>query len=147
MNVGISVSRVGGAAQTKAMKSVAGQLRLDLAQFRALQAFAQFSSDLDPETRSRIERGRRIQEVLKQPPYSPVPLSEQVVILWAVTQGLLDEIPVENIHNFEEKYIANIKLKNKKILSEIAETKILDEKVVKDLEKITKEFVRVYGKH
>jgi len=147
LNVGISVSRVGGAAQTKAMKSVAGQLRLDLAQFRALQAFAQFSSDLDPETRSRIERGRRIQEVLKQPPYSPVPLSEQVVILWAVTQGLLDEIPVENIHNFEEKYIANIKLKNKKILSEIAETKILDEKVVKDLEKITKEFVRVYGKH
>ncbi len=147
LNVGISVSRVGGAAQTKAMKSVAGQLRLDLAQFRALQAFAQFSSDLDPETKSRIEKGRRIQEVLKQPPYSPVPVEEQVVSLWAVINGHMDEVEVEKVRDFEQKYIAHLKLREKKLLSGIAETKILDEKAIKELEKVTKEFVRIYGKH
>ncbi len=147
LNVGISVSRVGGSAQTKAMKSVAGQLRLDLAQFRALQAFAQFSSDLDPETRSRIERGRRITEILKQPPYSPVPLEEQVVSLWAVINGHMDEIPVESIRDFEQKFITHLKLREKKLLSSIVETKVLDEKAVKELEKIIKEFVKIYGKH
>ncbi|MBI2017882.1 F0F1 ATP synthase subunit alpha [Candidatus Daviesbacteria bacterium] len=146
LNVGISVSRVGGAAQTKAMKSVAGQLRLDLAQFRALQAFAQFSSDLDPETRSRIERGRRIQEILKQPPYSPVSLEEQVVSLWAVINGHLDEIPVENIRDFEQKYLEYLKLREKKLLSEIASKKELDEKMVKELEKVTKSFVSTFAK-
>ena len=146
LNVGISVSRVGGSAQTKAMKSVAGQLRLDLAQFRALQAFAQFSSDLDPETRSRIERGRRIQEILKQPPYSPVSMEEQVVSLWAVINGHMDEIAVEKIRDFEQKFIAHIKLREKKLLSGIAETKILDEKAIKELEKVTKEFISMYQK-
>lgn len=146
LNVGISVSRVGGAAQTKAMKSVAGQLRLDLAQFRALQAFAQFSSDLDPETRSRIERGRRITEVLKQPPYSPVALEEQVVVLWAVTNGYLDEVEVEKVRDFEQKYISHLKLREKKLLSSIAETKILDEKMTKELEKVTKEFVSIFAR-
>lgn len=147
LNVGISVSRVGGAAQTKAMKSVAGQLRLDLAQFRALQAFAQFSSDLDPETKAQIERGRRIQEVLKQPPYYPVPLEEQVIALWAVTNGYMDEVEVEKVRDFEQKYIAHLKLREKKLLSEIASKKELDEKMMKELEKTTKEFVRTYGKH
>jgi len=147
LNVGISVSRVGGAAQTKAMKSVAGQLRLDLAQFRALQAFAQFSSDLDPETRSRIERGRRITEVLKQPPYSPVKLEEQVVVLWAVINGYMDEIEVEKVRDFEQKYVSHLKLREKQMLSEIASKKELDEKMIKVLEKVTKEFVRTYGKH
>lgn len=146
LNVGISVSRVGGAAQTKAMKSVAGQLRLDLAQFRALQAFAQFSSDLDPETRGRIERGRRITEILKQPPYSPVSLEDQVVSIWAVTNGYMDEIEIERIREFEQKYLAHLKLREKKLLSSIAETKLLDEKSIKDLEKVTKEFVAIFGK-
>lgn len=147
LNVGISVSRVGGDAQTKAMKSVAGRLKLDLAQFREMQAFAQFASDLDPATRAQIERGRRITEVLKQPPYSPVPVEEQVVALWAVTQGYMDEVEISKAKDFEEKYLAHLKLKEKKLLAELAEKKVLDEKMVKELEKTTKEFARVYGKH
>ncbi len=144
LNVGISVSRVGGSAQTKAMKSVAGRLKLDLAQFRELQAFAQFASDLDPATKQQIERGRRITEVLKQPPYSPVPLEEQVVSLWAVTNGYLDEVEVSQVKEFEGKFIQHLKLKNKKLLGEIASQKILDEKMIKDLEKITKEFLAIF---
>ncbi len=144
LNVGISVSRVGGAAQTKAMKQVSGRLKLDLAQFRELQAFAQFASDLDPETRTQIERGRRITEILKQLPYSPVPVEEQVVSLWAVTNGYLDEVEVTQVRDFEQKYLANFKLKAKKLLSEIATKKELDEKMIKELEKITKEFVATY---
>ncbi|MBI2020575.1 F0F1 ATP synthase subunit alpha [Candidatus Daviesbacteria bacterium] len=144
LNVGISVSRVGGAAQTKGMKQVSGRLKLDLAQFRELQAFAQFASDLDPQTKAQIERGRRITEVLKQPPYSPVPLAEQVVALWAVTNGYLDEVEVEIIKDFESKYIQHLRLRNKKLLSEIATKKELDEKMVKELEKVTKEFMSIF---
>ncbi|MBI2196721.1 F0F1 ATP synthase subunit alpha [Candidatus Daviesbacteria bacterium] len=146
VNVGLSVSRVGGTAQTKAMKTVAGRLRLDLAQFRALQAFAQFSSDLDQATKQQIERGKRITEILKQPPYSPVPVEEQVVSLWAVTNGYLDEIEVEKAREFEQRYIAHLKLRNKKLLSEIADKKELDEKTAKELEKVTKEFVGIFSK-
>ncbi len=146
INVGLSVSRVGGSAQTKAMKSVAGQLRLDLAQFRALQAFAQFASDLDPQTRAQIERGKRITEVLKQPPFSPVPVEEQVVILWAVTNGFLDEVEIGSVLEFEQKYIAQLKLREKKLLAEIAEKKTLDDGTVKGLEKITKEFAGIFIK-
>lgn len=144
LNVGLSVSRVGGSAQTKAMKGVAGPLRLDLAQFRELQAFAQFSSDLDPQTKSQIERGRRITEILKQPPYSPVPVEEQVVVLWAVTNGHLDEIDVEMVKDFENKFIAHLRLREKKLLAEIADKKQLDEKITKDLEKVVKEFVTLF---
>ncbi|MBI4038789.1 F0F1 ATP synthase subunit alpha [Candidatus Daviesbacteria bacterium] len=140
LNVGISVSRVGGAAQTKAMKSVAATLKLDLAQFRELQAFAQFSADLDPQTKAQIERGRRITEVLKQPPYSPVRLEEQIVALWAVTQGFMDEVEVERVKEFEQKYIAYLKLREKKLLGEIISKKELDQKMVKELEKATKSF-------
>ncbi len=146
LNIGISVSRVGGAAQTKAMKSVAGKLRLDLAQFRALAAFAQFSSDLDPATKAQIERGKRITEILKQAPFLPVPVEEQVASLWAVTNGYLDEIEVEKCREFEQKYIAFLKLRAKKLLSEIATKKELDEKMLKELEKNTREFVGVFTK-
>lgn len=146
VNVGLSVSRVGGAAQNKAMKKVAGTLRLDLAQFRELQAFAQFASDLDPQTRARIEKGRRITEILKQPPYSPVPVSEQIIVLWAVTQGYLDEIPVEKIKEFEGKFLEHLRLREKKLLGEIADKKELNEKLTKDLEKVTKEFVASFMK-
>lgn len=146
LNIGISVSRVGGAAQTKAMKSVAGKLRLDLAQFRSLQAFTQFSSDLDPATKTQIERGKRITEVLKQPPYQPVPVEEQVVALWAVINGYMDEIAVEQVSEFEQKYIAHLKLREKKLLSDIAVKKELTDDLVKRLDKITKEFVSMFTK-
>ena len=146
LNVGISVSRVGGAAQTKAMKGVAGRLKLDLAQFRELQAFAQFAQDLDPATKAQIERGRRITEVLKQLPYSPVPLQEQVVALWAVTNGYMDEVEVEKVKEFESKYIQHLKLREKKLLSEIASKKELDEKMVKELERVTKSFAGTFSK-
>ncbi len=146
LNVGISVSRVGGAAQTKAMKSVAGKLKLDLAQYRELAAFAQFSSDLDPATKAQIERGKRVTEILKQPPYNPVPVEQQVVILWAAINGFLDELPIEKIKEFETTYIQNIKLKEGQLLKDIVEKKELDEKLVNQLEKITKKAVEDFKK-
>jgi F-type H+-transporting ATPase subunit alpha len=104
LNVGLSVSRVGGKAQLRCMRQVAGRLRLDLAQYRELAAFAQFASELDRVTRQRIERGRRITEVLKQPQYSPMPVEQQVMILYAVTNGYLDEIPVDDIQRYEAEF-------------------------------------------
>jgi F-type H+-transporting ATPase subunit alpha len=104
LNVGISVSRVGGAAQTRAMRQVAGKLRLDLAQFRELAAFAQFGSDLDRATRAQLERGLRIQEILKQPQYRPMSLDHQVMIIWAVTNGALDDVPVERVRPWEDAF-------------------------------------------
>lgn len=144
INVGLSVSRVGGNAQTKAMKSVAGKLKLELAQFRSLQAFAQFSSDLDPTTRAQIDRGQRMTESLKQPPFSPIPLEEQVVTLWAITQGYTDEVPVDKIKEFEAEYIRHLKAKNKALLEKIAKDKILDDEMKKTLEKSTQDFLKVF---
>lgn len=144
INVGISVSRVGGSAQTKAMKSVAGRLKLDLAQFRALAAFAQFSSDLDPETRNQIERGKRITEVLKQPPFSPVPLADQVTSLWAVTNGHMDDIAVEKISEFTAHFLSHLKMKYKKITEEIADKKELSDGLIKELESAVSEALRTY---
>lgn len=144
INVGLSVSRVGGSAQNKAMKGVAGQLRLDLAQFRALQAFAQFSSDLDPATKAQIDRGRRLTEVLKQPPFSPVAVEEQIVVLWTATNGYLDEVEVDKVWDFEQKYLVHLKLRDKKLLSEIKEKKELDEEMIKALEKVTNDFLKTF---
>ena len=144
VNVGLSVSRVGGSAQNKAMKGVAGKLRLDLAQYRALAAFAQFSSDLDPETKAQIERGRRMTEILKQPPYSPVPVEEQIVILWAGTNGFLDDIDVEKVRDFEKQFIQQLKLKEKKLMAEIADKKELDEKLTRELEKAVQNFKKTF---
>jgi F-type H+/Na+-transporting ATPase subunit alpha len=101
MNVGISVSRVGGSAQTRAMRTVAGRMKLELAQFRSLAAFAQFASDLDPVTRNQLERGLRLQEILKQSQYQPVSLADQVATIWCGTNGLLDDVPVGNVGRFE----------------------------------------------
>src|SRR5918997_1897826 len=101
LNVGISVSRVGGSAQTRAMRTVAGRMKLELAQFRSLAAFAQFASDLDPATRAQLERGLRLQEILKQSQFQPVPLAKQVAIIWAGTNGQLDEVPVGEVGRFE----------------------------------------------
>ena len=144
INIGLSVSRVGSSAQTKALKSVAGRLKLDLAQFRALQAFAQFSSDLDPATRAQIERGKRITEILKQPPFSPVPMEEQVAILWVANNGYLDELPVDQVKQFETYFLENIRIREKKLLAEIEEKKVLDEKMTKVLEEVTKSLLKTF---
>lgn len=144
VNVGTSVSRVGGSAQTKAMKSVAGRLKLDLAQFRALAAFAQFSSDLDPETRNQIERGKRITDVLKQPPYSPVPLAEQVTSLWAVTNGHMDSIEFSKVQEFTAHFLSHLKMKYKKVMDEIADKKIIEESAVKSLESAVAEALKTF---
>ena len=127
------------------MKQVAGKLRLDLAQFRELAAFAQFSSDLDASTKDQIERGKRITEILKQVAYNPLPLAQQIVILWAVTQGYLDSVPVEKIKDYEMGLIRNMILNYKELLSEVAEKKQLDEEITQKLEKIVVEESRSYS--
>src|SRR6185503_10088223 len=104
INVGISVSRVGGSAQIKAMKQVAGRLRLDLAQYRELEAFASFAADLDATTKKQLDRGARTVEVLKQPQYSPMAVEQQVMILYAVTNGYLDDIPVAGLRDWERNF-------------------------------------------
>jgi F-type H+-transporting ATPase subunit alpha len=144
VNAGLSVSRVGGKAQIKAMKAVTGSLRLDLAQYRELAAFAQFGSDLDEATRNRLERGKRIVEVLKQPQYVPLPIELQIVIIWAVTNGHLDEVPVEQIKDFEEKYLDFIKTRREGLVNQIAKEKALSDKLIKELEKSVNEFKRSF---
>src|SRR3954469_9036106 len=126
IDVGVSVSRVGGAAQIKAMKSVAGRLKLDLAQFRAMEAFAMFASDLDPASRAQLARGARLVELLKQPQSSPYPVEEQVVSIWAGTTGRLDDIAVEDVRNFEAELLDTLR-RDGSILQTIRETLKLDE--------------------
>jgi F-type H+/Na+-transporting ATPase subunit alpha len=140
LNVGLSVSRVGSAAQIKAMKKVAGKLRLDLAQFRELEAFAQFGSDLDEKTRTQIERGKRTVEILKQGQYEPMPVENQVAILYALTNGFLDDVPVEKIGEFEKEFHKFMQSSGKEVLKMIVEKKELTEDVVKKIEKAIKEF-------
>jgi F-type H+-transporting ATPase subunit alpha len=129
VNVGLSVSRVGGAAQTKAMKQVAGTLRLDLAQFRELAAFAQFGSDLDKATLQQIERGKRMVELLKQGQYKPMPLDEQIIVLFAGTQGFLDDVDVEKIGEFEQGLLSYMRSQKQDIKQEILDKKALDEEL------------------
>ncbi|MCL4382614.1 MAG: F0F1 ATP synthase subunit alpha [Patescibacteria group bacterium] len=140
VNIGLSVSRVGGAAQVKAMKQVAGKLRMDLAQYRDLATFAQFATDLDAATRSQLDRGIRMTEVLKQPQFLPVKLSDQVLIIWAGTNGFLDDLPVEKIKEFEEKYLDYMKKHHAKIIEEIDKEKQLSNESVEKMKKIIEEF-------
>jgi F-type H+/Na+-transporting ATPase subunit alpha len=140
LNVGLSVSRVGSAAQIKAMKKVAGKLRLDLAQFRELEAFAQFGSDLDEKTRTQIERGKRTVEILKQGQYEPMPVENQVAILYALTNGFLDDIEVEKISEWENNFQKFMDTQKKEALKMITEKKELTEEVISALEKAIKEF-------
>jgi F-type H+-transporting ATPase subunit alpha len=140
INVGISVSRVGGSAQIKAMRQVAGTLRLDLSQYRELAAFAQFGSDLDPETAARLERGKRVVEILKQPQYQPLAVEDQIAVIWAVTNGYLDDIEVTQIREFEEKYLEFLQTRHKKLLESILKEKVLTDDLLKELEKVTSEF-------
>jgi F-type H+-transporting ATPase subunit alpha len=134
INVGISVSRVGSAAQTKAVKSVASTLRLDLAQYRELAAFAQFGSDLDSETQSRLERGKRVTEVLKQGLYKPLDVPHQAVILYAVTSGQLDDVEPEKINSFEDAFYHFIESKHKKILTALEKKPELTDAVKADID-------------
>ncbi len=140
INVGISVSRVGGAAQIKAMKQVAGTLRLDLAQYRELEAFAQFASDLDEASRKQLERGMRMVEILKQPPYSPLPVEKQVVIIYAGANGFLDDIPVSAVGKFEQELYSFIEAKYPQIYELIRERKALDDEIKGLLNKAIEEF-------
>ena len=140
INVGLSVSRVGGSAQTKSMKAVAGTLRLDLAQYRELAAFAQFGSDLDEETKNRLNRGQRLVEILKQSQYQPLPLAQQVSLVWAATNGFLDNIDLSNISLFKERFLHFLTSKKEKLLTEIRVSNTFDEKLTKELEKATEEF-------
>ena len=140
INVGLSVSRVGGAAQTKAMKKVSGSMKLDLAQYREMAAFAQFGSDLDAATQKLLNRGARLTELLKQPQYSPYPVEEQVVSIWAGTNGKLDTIEVEDVLPFERELLDFLR-RNTTILDRLRETNVLDDDTVAELEKVVDDFV------
>jgi F-type H+/Na+-transporting ATPase subunit alpha len=131
INVGISVSRVGGDAQIKAMKKVAGGLKLSLSQYRDLEAFASFSSDLDPASRAQLDRGARLVELLKQPQYSPFPVERQVVSVWAGTEGYLDDVPTEDVRRFEDEFLEDIQVNRSGIYDAIRETgELKDDTVV-----------------
>ncbi|WP_314467620.1 F0F1 ATP synthase subunit alpha [uncultured Campylobacter sp.] len=145
INVGLSVSRVGGAAQIKATKQVSGTLRLDLAQYRELQAFAQFASDLDESSRKQLERGQRMVEVLKQPPYSPLAVEKQVVIIFAGTKGYLDDIPTIAVTKFEAELYPYIEAKYPEIFEQIRTKKALDKEIEELLHKALKDFKATFA--
>jgi F-type H+-transporting ATPase subunit alpha len=140
INVGISVSRVGGSAQVKAMRSVAGRLRLDLAQYRELEAFASFSSDLDASSRATLDRGQRLVELLKQGQYSPYPVEREVVSLWLGTTGKLDRVPVPEVRRFEREFLEFIARGDNGIYDEIRQSKVLGDDAVHSLEKAVEAF-------
>ncbi|MEY3689661.1 MAG: F0F1-type synthase subunit alpha, partial [Bacteroidota bacterium] len=140
LNVGISVSRVGGNAQIKAMKRVAGPLKLELAMFRELEAFAKFGSDLDKSTMQQLRRGARLTEILKQQQYSPVSLERQIALVFAATNGYLDEIPVENCREFEIEFLELMETKHKALLFSIVEVKDLTDPIKKELNEVLTSF-------
>src|SRR6266704_3118470 len=139
VNVGISVSRVGGSAQIKAMRQVAGSLKLDLAQYRELAAFAQFGSDLDKATQAQLNRGQRLVEVLKQNQFSPLPFSKQILIIFAGTNGFLDDLPVDQVRDFEAELYKYVDTSNPGLLRSIMEKKILDDNLKAEMTKVLKE--------
>ena len=145
INVGLSVSRVGGAAQIKATKQVSGTLRLDLAQYRELQAFAQFASDLDESSRKQLERGQRMVEVLKQPPYSPLAVEKQVVMIFAGTKGYLDDISTVAVTKFEAEIYPYIEAKYPEIFEQIRTKKVLDKEIEELLHKALKDFKATFA--
>ena len=139
VNVGISVSRVGGSAQIKAMRQVAGSLKLDLAQYRELAAFAQFGSDLDKATQAQLNRGQRLVEVLKQKQFSPLPFSKQILIIYAGTNGFLDDLAVDQVLDFEAELYRYVDTTNPGLLRTIMEKKVLDEGLKADMNRVIKE--------
>ncbi|MEV7351642.1 MULTISPECIES: F0F1 ATP synthase subunit alpha [Micromonospora] len=143
INVGTSVSRVGGAAQVKPMKKVAGSLRLNLAQYRELEAFAAFASDLDRASRAQLDRGSRLVELLKQPNYSPYPVQEQVVSVWAGTEGKLDDVPVGEVRRFESEFLQYLRHKHEGVLAAIADHK-WDDDIIASLDSAITEFKQLF---
>jgi F-type H+-transporting ATPase subunit alpha len=140
INIGLSVSRVGGAAQTKAMRKVGGSLRLDMAQFRELEAFAQFGSDLDKATQRQLNRGRRLVEILKQPQYKPIPAEKEVMVLFAGAYGYLDEWPVEAMGKYEQQMLAFMENKNPDLLKDIKEQQTISDSLEEKLKKALDDF-------
>ncbi|PIQ96842.1 MAG: F0F1 ATP synthase subunit alpha, partial [Nitrospinae bacterium CG11_big_fil_rev_8_21_14_0_20_56_8] len=140
INVGLSVSRVGGAAQIKAMKQVAGQLRLDLAQYREMAAFAQFGSDLDAATQAQLARGERLVELLKQDQYRPFTVAKQVVTIFAGVRGLVDDIPVPQIKKFEAGLLSFVEDRHKDILDKIEKEKKIDDELETRIKSVIREF-------
>ena len=145
INVGLSVSRVGGSAQIKAMKQVAGTMRLDLAQYRELAAFAQFGSDLDKSTKQKLERGARLVELLKQPQYQPMPTQEQVVSMYAATRGFMDDVPVASVQAFERDFLDFIRGAKSDILDDIVARTVLDADLEARLKDAILEFKKGYN--
>ena len=146
INVGRSVSRVGGAAQVRAMKKVAGTLRLALSQFRDLESFAAFASDLDAASRAQLDRGARLVELLKQPQYDPFPMETEVVSIWAGTNGYLDDVPVEDVSRFESEFLDSLKRNNAGILDAIRETRDLADDTASSLKDAIDQFRRTFEK-
>lgn len=144
INVGSSVSRVGGSAQTGTMKSVAGKIRLELAQYAELAAFAQFGSDLDKATLSQLERGKRTTEILKQPQYGPLPEPFQVLSIFAVSNGILDDVPLEDFQKFEQEYHRYMEKNHKKIISEFSGGQRITEPLGKDIKEATEKFKKIF---
>jgi F-type H+-transporting ATPase subunit alpha len=140
INVGNSVSRVGGSAQTKAMKQVAGTLRLDLAQYRDLAAFAQFGSDLDKATQAQLNRGQRLTEILKQPQFTPMPVEQQVLIIWTATKGLVDDVAVADLKKFEQGLQHFVENTRASLLEKIRDRKKLDEELEAEMRAAVTEF-------
>ena len=146
VNVGISVSRVGGSAQVKAMRSVAGRLRLDLAQYRELEAFAAFASDLDAATKRQLDRGARTVEILKQPQYQPMPVEQQVMVIYAVTNGHLDEIPVARIREWERGFLDYASAQFPQVGERIRTERTLSKEIEGDLKRAIESFTKTFGK-
>jgi F-type H+-transporting ATPase subunit alpha len=144
ISVGISVSRVGSAAQLKAMKQVAGQLKGELAQFRELAAFAQFGSELDPKTQAQIDRGKRIIELFKQPQYSPIPVEVQVAVIWAVQNGYVDDVPVDRIKEFQDKLTDFLNTRKAEVLQKIAQEKAISDTLKNELKAATDQFKQTW---
>jgi F-type H+-transporting ATPase subunit alpha len=145
VNVGISVSRVGSAAQIKAMKKVAGSIKLELAQYREMAAFAQFASDLDASTQRLLARGARLTELLKQPQYSPMPVEEQVVVLYAGVRGYLDKVDVKNIGRFEQGLLSLVRDTGRNILDSIRTTKDLAPDIEEKLKTLLADYARTFA--
>jgi F-type H+-transporting ATPase subunit alpha len=145
INVGLSVSRVGGAAQTKAMKKVAGSIKLELAQYREMAAFAQFGSDLDASTQRLLNRGARLTELLKQPQFSPMPMEEQVVSIFAGTNGYLDAVPVDQVTDYEARMLAFVRSEHGQVLDTIRDTKEFGDEVKKSTVAALDAFAKQYA--
>ena len=145
INVGNSVSRVGGSAQVKGMRQVAGSLRLDLAQYRELAAFAQFGSDLDKQTLNQLNRGKRLVEILKQPQYQPLPVEQQVIVIYAATNGYLDTVAVEDVRAYETQLFQFLESRRPQLLSSLAEKKQITDEIKGELNQSLKEFGETFA--